>query len=281
MLIPYFQIPSLPIAGTLAIHPFGVLVATGILSGAALTQRRGMRLGLTEDMLRQMIFWSVFTGFVVAHVLDVIVYQKHPSLVETLKAIADPRSGLSSMGGFAGAVLGLWLWCRRNKQGVLGYADSLAFGLALGWMFGRLGCFVAHDHPGDLTSSIFGVDYPCFRPPCPPSSDGFAVFTNPLHRRFDLGFAEAVVAAILSAFYLIMERFRPRKGFYVAAIATYYGPIRFLLDAVRVRPGEVEGADPRWLGLTPGQYAAAGITLIGILLCIYVARRRPIEYPSS
>ncbi len=289
MLIPYLQIPSLPIAGSLAIHPFGVLVATGILTGAALTVRRGTRLGLTEDLLRQMIFYSVFTGFVVAHVLDVLVYQEHHGFADLLGALIDVRSGLSSMGGFAGAVFGLWWWCRRNQQDMLAYADSLAFGLAVGWMFGRLGCYTAHDHPGvlakdhpGLLTTTFGVDYPCLRVPCAPTSDGFAAFTNPEYRRFDGGFAEVVVAGVLSAFYFVMERFRPRKGFYVAAIATYYGPIRFYLDSYRVLPKDAPGADPRWaFGWTPGQYAALFITAVGIALCVYVARRRPVVYPSA
>lgn len=281
-MIPYLQIPSLPIAGSLAIHPFGVMVATGILLGAWLTQRHGLKFGLPEEKTRSMIFWSVFTGMVVAHVSDVLVYQSHHGW-DALWAILDPRSGLSSMGGFAGAVLGLYIWCHRNNEEVLGYADSLAYGLAIGWMFGRMGCFLAHDHPGLETHSFFGVDYPCPQPSCPPipeSNGGFAVWTNPQYRRFDLGFIEVLVAGALSLFYFLCARFlKPRKGFYVAAIATYYGPVRFFLDYLRIR--DQPGADPRWLGLTPAQYAALLVTAVGIGLCVYVARRRPIEYPSS
>lgn len=275
MAIPYLQIPSLPPHSNIAIHPFGVLVATGILVGAWLTRRRGTKLGLQDEMVRSMIFWSVFTGFVVAHAIDVFVYQEG-DLGKKLLALLDPRSGLSSMGGFAGAVLGLWLWCKKNGQEVMAYADSLAFGLALGWMFGRLGCFVAHDHPGDLTQFFLGVDYPCRRPPCAPV-EGW-VFTGATFRRHDLGLYEAIIAAALSTFYLVMERLRPRKGFFVAAIALYYGPVRFFLDYLRA--SDVEGADPRWLGLTPAQYAAIGVTLIGVLLAVRVARR-PAEFPSS
>ena len=290
-MIPYFQIPSLPIFDSVAIHPFGVLVATGILVGASLTIRRGRKLGLDEEMVKSMIFWSVFTGFVFAHVLDVLLYQEHPDTGSMVRALLDPRSGLSSMGGFLGAVVGLFAWCKRNKQPVLLYADSLAYGLATGWMFGRMGCYVAHDHPGNLVSgewySFLSVDYPCPQSHCPVIADKGWIVTaseiDPATRRYDLGFAEVIVAGALAAFYFISERFKPRAGFFVAAIATYYGPVRFLLDYLRVR--NVSGADPRWpanasWGLTPAQYAAILVSLIGIALIVRVSRKPPV-FPTD
>ena len=290
-MIPYLQIPSLPIFDSVAIHPFGVLVATGILVGASLTIRRGRKLGLDEEMVKSMIFWSVFTGFVFAHVLDVLLYQEHPDTGSMLRALADPRSGLSSMGGFLGAVVGMFAWCKRNKQAVLPYADSLAYGLATGWMFGRMGCFVAHDHPGNVVGhewySFLSVDYPCSQSHCPVMPDKGLIVTaskiDPAFRRYDLGFFEVLVAGALACFYFIAERFKPRAGFFVAAIATYYGPVRFLLDYLRVR--NVAGADPRWpagasWGLTPAQYAAVLVSIIGIGLIIRVSSRPP-QYPTD
>lgn len=289
-MIPYLQIPSLPIFDSVAIHPFGVLVATGILVGASLTIRRGRKLGLDEEMVKSMIFWSVFTGFVFAHVLDVLLYQNHQSSKALFLALIDPRSGLSSMAGFLGAVIGMFGWCRFNKQPVLPYADSLAYGLATGWMFGRLGCFVAHDHPGNLVGqewySFLGVDYPCPEPHCRvlPTDKRWIITasSSPIFPRYDMGFFEVIVAGALATFYFIAERFKPRCGFFVAAIAIYYGPVRFVLDYLRVRGGE--GSDPRWpdtsWGLTPAQYAAVLVSLIGLLLIVRVRQKEPL-FPAD
>ena len=41
-MIPYLQIPPIVVFDYPLIHPFGILVATGILAGAALTVRRGV-----------------------------------------------------------------------------------------------------------------------------------------------------------------------------------------------------------------------------------------------
>lgn len=268
-MIPYLQIPSIPIFDRPMIHPFGILVATGILVGASLTVRRGRQLGLLEENVKNMIFWTVFTGFVVSHFVDVLVYQNDLTWTQKLQALADPRSGLSSMGGFAGAVLGLYVWCRRNNEPVLPYADSLAYGLATGWMFGRLGCFVAHDHPGSETTFFLGVDYPCPVPHCLNVGDGL-YYVGERFRRHDLGLYEAISAASLAGFYFISERFKPRVGYFVAAIATFYGPVRFLLDYLRI--DKIRGADPRYLGLTPAQYAAIAVIAIGIALIVRVSK---------
>jgi len=284
-LIPYLQIPSLPIFDGVAIHPFGVLVATGILVGANLTRRRGRSLGLDDEMIKSMIFWSVFTGFLFAHALDVLIYQDHKGM-DLVKALLDPRSGLSSMGGFAGAVLGLYVWCWRNNQKVLPYADSLAFGLATGWMFGRMGCYVAHDHPGNIVNgewfSFLGVNYPCGGSHCAVNDKlGLVVTaaeTLPGNIRYDLGFVEVLVAAALATFYFISARFKVRCGYFVAAIAIYYGPVRFFLDYLRVKDGI--GADPRYLGLTPAQFAAVLVSAVGVLLIVRVMKAPPL-YPGQ
>lgn len=280
-MIPYLQIPSLPILPeyNISIHPFGLLVAAGILIGAKLTIRRGKKLGLDEEMVKNMIFWSVFTGFIVSHVFQVMVYQDI-SFAAKLKELPKLWTGMSSMGGFAGAVLGLILWCRNNRQPILPYADSLAYGLATGWMFGRMGCFVAHDHPGSLAGDFFlGVDYPCEKPPCRNVGDAL-YYVGSAHRRHDLGFYEILVAAALASFYFIAERWKPRQGFFVAIIAMYYGPIRFCLDYLRA--SDIHGADPRYgfgsLRLTPAQYAAILVTGVGVALMARVFTQPP-KYP--
>src|SRR5262249_29445588 len=152
-MIPYLNI-KFPSLGPLTIHMFGVLVAVGILVGARLTRKRGEELGLEPEKVAQMVTTILVCGFLFAHFFDVFAYQtKGPR--PTLWEILNPFGGLSSYGGFIGALAGLFYWCKRNKQPVMPYADSLGFGLAAGWTFGRLGCYTAHDHPGQFTNAWF------------------------------------------------------------------------------------------------------------------------------
>jgi phosphatidylglycerol:prolipoprotein diacylglycerol transferase len=248
-MIPYvdFSIPHIPF-----IHVFGILVAIGIITGAQLTKKRGRELGLVDEKVDSMITFVVIIGFIIAHLFDVFAYQTfggHPRLWDIL----NPIAGFSSFGGFIGAVSALFLWCKRNDQPVMPYADSLAFGLATGWMFGRLGCFTAHDHPGSHTSFFLAVRYP----------DG---------PRHDLGLDEALWAAGISLLFAILRRKRRPLGIYVTILTIAYAPVRFGLDFLRAT--DVAEPDPRYFGLTPAQWGCFAVLVAGIGLAIWTARQR-------
>jgi phosphatidylglycerol:prolipoprotein diacylglycerol transferase len=266
-MIPWFNIefPSIPfpIIGKLTVHAFGILVATGILVGARLTRNRGRELGLVDENVASMITTTLVCGFIFAHLFDIFAYQTagpRPSIWEIL----NPIQGFSSFGGFIGALAGLFYWCVRKRQPVMPYADSLGYGLATGWMFGRLGCFTAHDHPGLHTSFFLAVQYP----------DG---------ARFDLGLLEAIWAAIISfTFYLLHRKPRP-LGIYVAILTLAYAPVRFGLDFLRAPVGDttVGATDPRYAGLTPAQWGCLAVLMAGIGLAIWTKRhaKAPVANP--
>lgn len=233
-MIPYLdiQIPWLPF-----IHSFGVLVATGIIVGMRLTKKRGRELGLVDEMVDSMITTVLVLGFIIAHIFDIFAYQTMgaaPRWQDILKL----NAGFSSFGGFMGAVSGLFIWCKWKKQDVMPYADSLAFGLATGWMFGRLGCFTAHDHPGRHTDFFLAVRYP----------DG---------PRHDLGLDEALWAAFMSGWFAWLRRKRRPLGLYVTLLTLCYAPVRFCFDFLRIDSGPE--FDPRYYGLTPAQWCCVPV----------------------
>jgi phosphatidylglycerol:prolipoprotein diacylglycerol transferase len=251
-MIPWFNI-RFPSLGPLTIHAFGILVATGILVGARLTRNRGRELGLTDEKVASMITTTLVCGFLFSHIFDVFAYQTAgPS--PTLWQIINPFGGLSSYGGFIGALGGLFYWCKKEKTPVMPYADSLAFGLATGWMFGRLGCFTAHDHPGRFTNFFLAVRYP----------EG---------ARHDLGLDEAIWAFLVSMLFFYLSRLsrRPRPlGLYVTLLTLLYAPVRFGFDFLRAI--DVQGADPRYFGLTPAQYGSLAVLVVGVGLAVWTRR---------
>lgn len=247
-MIPWFDSPQLPL-GPVTIHTFGVMVATGILVGAHLTQKRGRQLGLQSESVSSMITTTLVCGFLFAHFFDVVAYQtagSHPSLWQ----IINPLGGISSFGGFIGAVGGLVFWCKRNDKPIMPYADSLGYGLAAGWLFGRLGCFSAHDHPGVKTSFFLSVDYKYLGGP-----------------RHDLGLDEALWALAMTLLFLALSRKNRPLGLYVSLLSLLYGPVRFFLDFLRAT--DLPGADPRYAGLTPAQYGAIACFGAGIALSVW------------
>jgi phosphatidylglycerol:prolipoprotein diacylglycerol transferase len=259
-MIPWFNI-RFPSLGPITIHMFGILVALGILVGARLTRKRGEELGLHPEQVASMVTTVLICGFIFAHVFDVFAYQtKGPR--PTLWEILNPFGGLSSYGGFIGALAGLYYWCWRHKQPVMPYADSLGFGLAAGWTFGRFGCFTAHDHPGHVTNFWLAVQYP----------EG---------TRHDLGLDEALWALAVTILFLILNRKKQPLGLYVGLLSTLYGPVRFALDFLRAT--DLPGADPRYAGLTPAQWLSTVVFFVGVGLLVWTYRnaRKPSAAPAT
>lgn len=240
-MIPFWK-PG-PILGF--IQPFGLLVVCAILTGTWLMRKRAEQLGLDRRDSVDLATWAVVAGFIVAHLFDVVAY-RWPELVEDPLLLIDPRRfSISSFGGFAGAVIGMFLWRWRRGRRLWPFADATAFGLVPAWTFGRLGCFIAHDHPGRHSDFFLAVQFP----------------GGPRH---DLGLYEAIWALVVGLVFLVMFR-RPRRvGTYLAIACLAYAPVRFLLDFLRAT--DVKGADPRVLGLTPGQYASILVLGVGVLV---------------
>ena len=113
-----------------------------------------------------------------AHLVSVIFYFPE-RIKENPLVLLNVWSGLSSFGGFLGAFLAFLYYTKKEKIPRLPYADSVALGLAVGWIFGRTGCFTAHDHPGRHTSFFLSVNYP--GRPAPRSRPGRAA----VHDRHD------------------------------------------------------------------------------------------------
>ena len=138
-MIPYFAQPSLSL-GPISIHAFGVLVATGILIGMRLIRRRATAWGMDPFVAERLTIWILLGGFAGAHLIDRLVY--YPA-----DAFANPWSllrfweGLSSFGGFLGAIVGAVLFVRHERLGAQKwlFLDLVAYAFPTSWFFGRAG----------------------------------------------------------------------------------------------------------------------------------------------
>ncbi len=237
------------------IHLFAALLGFATLLGAFVTLKRAGERGLDQKVYNEFILWCVSAGFVFGHVVDAILY--HPDLVADnpwfLLRIWD---GLSSYGGFIGAIAGAFAWGWYRRRPVLEYCDINCSVFPLAWIFGRMGCALVHDHPGALSNAWYAVQYPADQ------------LVPPYHGRIDLGLVELVLTIPLAyACHRLWRRqlFRP-VGFYVGLTLTSYAPVRFLLDFLRTEPSDVAStvvADPRYFHLTPAQWISFATLALG------------------
>jgi phosphatidylglycerol---prolipoprotein diacylglyceryl transferase len=251
--LPYIEQPHLSIFGLFTIHAFGVLVAVAMLVGMRMVRRRAAADGLDPMLADRLVTWILIGGFIGAHLVDRLVYYPGQTL-EDPWSLLKFWQGLSSFGGFGGAIVGAVLFFRREAGAERWrYLDAVAYGFPFGWIFGRTGCFLAFDHPGSPTHFFLGEVY----------RDNVV--------RHNLGLEEALYTILIAAlFYLLGRQPRRAPGFYVGLLPIVYAPVRFLFDFMRKD-------DVRYLGLTPGQWGAIAVIAVGILILVRAQKKGEAE----
>jgi phosphatidylglycerol:prolipoprotein diacylglycerol transferase len=227
-------------------HLFGVLVAIGVLLGRHVVIIRAKSLGVADGEIKRTIDWVLILGFAMAHWIEVGLY--HPQWIDQQGWLILFKfwNGLSSYGGFFGAFLGLVLATRGLKPGSMAtHADCLMQGIVVGWVFGRLGCTFALDHPGALTDSWIGFRF----------HDGSV--------RHNLGFYEFLLTVFLflPMSYGLHKKF-PKDRLQAPVVGLTYGVLRFGLDFFRAP--DAERGDVRYGWLTPAQYFSIAVILYGL-----------------
>lgn len=256
-LIPYLRPPEkliadLPVIGPLKLQFFGPLVAAGVILGYHRCLHYAKTRNIDEFISRDMMFWVLVTGFVISHWVSVLFYFPEDVAANPLVLIMI-WNGLSSVGGFFGALVGMFWYLHKMKQPYLIYADMLLYGLLVGFTMGRLGCSLVHDHPGSIVdaSHILAVG---------PWPDG--------QYRLDLGLLEFMYLVPVTLFMHFVFKWKDaRPGVFVGTVALLYAPYRFVLDTMREK-------DKLYLGLTTAHYATLIILAFGIYL-VFLRKEKP------
>lgn len=259
-LIPFFDIPIVEL-GPVVIDSWATLVAVGFVIGLEVARSRGMRQGLDVRDVVDGLVVVVGMGFLVGHIVHVVAYNPHQLEEQGVMALLRVWAGFSSTGGFIGAVLGAILFYGGiRKRPFWIHADTLMFAFPFAWVFGRLGCFTAHDHIGQRSDFFLAVDFPA------------SAFGGPRH---DLGLYEALWTMVIAGLFFALRNRKLRHGFFIALFAMTYAPIRFILDFLR--NDDLRGADVRWASLTPAQWGMVAMFLAGAGTVWYLRRPEPAD----
>lgn len=247
-MLPYIENPVLDL-GFYRLEAFPVLVGAAVITEFQIVMRRGPRFGIDRETTSTLAGWAIFLGLLGAHLFDLFVYYPERFLANPL-VILMPWRGISSMGGMLGGILGLLLVMQLRALSALDrlrFVDCLLFALPFTLALGRLGCALQHDHLGVSANHWLAVAFP----------DG---------PRFDLGLLEFLYVSAMGGVFLLVDRKRWPDGFFIGLFFALYGPVRFLMDALRV-------GDVRYLGWTPGQYLSVLATGVGLLILVLAFRR--------
>lgn len=247
-MIPYFELREIPVGGAWSVAAFGVLVVIGIAAGILFAQARARVLGVPEGTINTAIAWALVAGLLGSHLEVLLFYERDRGIL----GLFEFWNGMSAFGGFFGALAGLAVHFRRQHRPWLVEADILMQALVVGWVFGRLGCTLVHDHVGARSDFPLAIRFP----------------GGPRH---DLGLYEFLYTLLVLVPAVVALNRHPRvPGTTIWVVVLLYAPARFAADFLRHT--DLALPDLRYAGLTIAQYACIVVTLIA--LAVRQAARR-------
>lgn len=151
--------------GPLSVHWYGILFASGFLIAYLIGKAICAKKGLPVDKLDELLFY-VFIGTIIgarlAHVCfyDPSYYFSHP-----IEILYVWKGGLASHGGTVGALLGYYLFIRKNKEfDPVWMLDNMSCVVALVAGFIRLGNFMNSEITGKPTDGTWGIVFERINP---------------------------------------------------------------------------------------------------------------------
>jgi phosphatidylglycerol:prolipoprotein diacylglycerol transferase len=244
--------------GGFTVHSYGLFTAAGFLLGIGLAVRGARQKGIPIEKILDLSFYVIFSAILGARLLYVIInythYLKHP-----LDFFKIWEGGLVFYGGLILSFLtGLW-YLRKQKLPFWETADLMAPSIAIGQVFGRLGCFAAGCCFGQATNLPWGV---IFTHPDSLAPTGIALHPTQLY--------EALTALIIFVFLWFLKG---RPGFPGRVLLFYlflYGLGRWVLEFFR---GDYRGTLLGG-GWSDTQYISVFLVFFSIILACYLKNKK-------
>ena len=228
--------------GGFEITSFGAMVALGALAGFWTFRRELGARGIPEAS--DAAVFGLIGGLAGAKLLFVLEHLG----AEPVLALLTSRGGMSWFGGLVGGVAAGLLTIRQRRWPMLPVLAAATPALALGQMFGRIGCFLVGDDYGLPTDLPWGVAFP----------EGLPPTTVPVHptQLYEAGFL-AVLALLMLVW---RKRGMPDRAL-LARYCLIAGGFRFALEFIRINV-RVAG------GLSVAQWASLGLIGLGSWLAV-------------
>jgi phosphatidylglycerol---prolipoprotein diacylglyceryl transferase len=150
--------PNLFQVGPFLITWHGVFSVVGILAAARVGQILLQRDGITPERVYDMAVWMVIAGLIGARLL--YVWENYQLFAgQWQKVFFITEGGISQWGGIFGALIGGYVWCRRENVDFRKVLDAAGPANALGFAIGRIGDVINGEHHAIDTNLPWGVTY--------------------------------------------------------------------------------------------------------------------------
>lgn len=206
--------------GPLTFHTFGLMMALGFVAASIAVYYELKRKGLNPEV----VYWiaiAVAAGGLIGSKIHYLLLHLDDLKGDPLSS-AFSGAGLVWYGGFIGGLVAAIIVIRLYRLPWGKAFDAGALGLAIGYAFGRMGCFLNGDDYGKPSDLPWAMEFPDGSPPTP---FGIRVQPTQLYESFSSLFIFAV---------LMFARKKLKRDWAIACLyLTLAGLERFLVEFVR------------------------------------------------
>ena len=240
--------------GPLSLHWYGVMVALAFLVGLWTAGRRGMLQGIAAEKIIDLGPWLIVGTIVGARTLYVISYWHEFFEGKPLAEIFMVwKGGLVFYGGLVGATLAGIFYIRLKKLPLWKVADILAPSIALGYVFGRIGCLLNGCCYGRACNLPWAIRFPADNPLNPPT---FPVHPTEIY--------DSLLNLGLYAFLAWLYRRKKFDGQVFGVYLVCYAVLRSFVEMFRGDYPEYQHYLGGWA--TPAHLASILILAVGLVL---------------
>ena len=240
--------------GFIQIYWYSITMFLGVVAGIIVARIEIKRKKLDKNLFDNMAFYAILCGFLGARIYYVLFnldyYLNSP--IEILKIW---NGGLAIHGAIIGAVLAIFIYCRKHKMNFIEILDICAPALIIGQIIGRWGNFFNSEaHGGIVTRSFLeSLHLPKF------IIDGMYIDGVYYHPTF---LYESLLNLICFIILMILRKNKKiRIGVITGIYFMWYGVVRFFIESLRT--------DALMLGnLRMAQVISIVIFIIGLVLII-------------
>ncbi|MBI1798230.1 MAG: prolipoprotein diacylglyceryl transferase [Candidatus Eisenbacteria bacterium] len=248
--------------GFLHVRSYGLMLEVAFLVGTWIALGEARRRGLDEDKLVTVVLAALVAAILGARGLYVIEHLPDFRR-EWSSALALWQGGLTLYGGvILGTVVGL-AWAKRSGLPTWTVADALTPSLALGTLFGRIGCFLNGCCYGRPTRLPWGVVFP-------PDSFAGLEFGNAAVHPSQLYFA--LVGLLLFAYTWLARRRFSVPGTLFWTFMILFALVRIPLDFTRAYEPNALALNVGTVAITESQVTSLAIALFGSLMVLRLRR---------
>lgn len=247
------------------IHWYGIFVALGFVAGLWTAARRAPLTGVKAEHASDAGPWMIVGAILGARILYVATYWKESFAGQPLQEIfMVQHGGLVFYGGLIGASLAIILYARIRRVPLWRLADVFAPSIALGYVFGRLGCLMNGCCYGRACGLPWAITYPRGHETFPVA----AAAPTPVHP------TQLYDSFLNLALYLFLAWLYRRKKFDGQVFAVYLVCYAFTRSFVEYFRGDYNPEHIHVGFFTPAQLVSVAILAGGILLFVLLRRMK-------